>query len=73
MSHFGEESPMGLMDNLKNKTQRAKGRAKENAGRESGDPSMEAEGRKDRVSGGAKQAGEKAKEAFREVKRTGEK
>lgn len=63
---------MGLMDNLKNKTQRAKGRAKENAGRESGDPDLEAEGRKDRFAGGAKQAGEKAKDALREVKRTGE-
>ncbi|MBE1536886.1 CsbD family protein [Actinomadura algeriensis] len=63
---------MKLMDTLKNKTQRAKGRAKEDAGRRSGDPDMEAEGRKDRMAGGAKQAGEKAKDAFREVKRTGE-
>ncbi|MBE1531159.1 CsbD family protein [Actinomadura algeriensis] len=61
---------MGLLDKLKNKTQRAKGRAKERAGRESRDPYLEAEGRKDRTAGGAKQAGEKAKDPVREIKRT---
>ncbi|TDD39961.1 CsbD family protein [Actinomadura sp. KC06] len=63
---------MGLFEKLKNRTQRAKGRAKENAGRESRDPSLEAEGRKDRIAGGAKQVGEKAKDAAREVRRTTE-
>jgi uncharacterized protein YjbJ (UPF0337 family) len=63
---------MGLLDKLRNKTQRAKGRAKEDAGRESRDPNLEAEGRKDRVTGGAKQVGEKAKDAAREVRRTTE-
>ncbi|GAA4231983.1 hypothetical protein GCM10022254_30690 [Actinomadura meridiana] len=63
---------MGLIDKLKNRTQRGKGRAKENAGRESGDPYLEAEGRKDRIAGGAKQVGEKAKDAAREARRTAE-
>lgn len=63
---------MGLFDKLKNRTQRGKGRAKEAAGRESRDPYLEAEGRKDRVVGGAKQVGEKAKDAVRETRRTGE-
>ncbi|GGV29238.1 hypothetical protein GCM10010182_60380 [Actinomadura cremea] len=62
---------MGLLDKLKNRTQRAKGRAKENAGRESRDPYLEAEGRKDRVAGGAKQVGERVKDAARDVRRTG--
>lgn len=62
---------MGLLDKLKNRTQRAKGRAKESAGRESRDPSLEAEGRKDRVAGGAKQVGERVKDAARDVRRTG--
>lgn len=60
---------MGMLDKLKNKTQRGKGRAKEDLGRESRDPDLEAEGRKDRMAGGAKQAGEKAKDAAREVRR----
>ncbi|WP_433324537.1 CsbD family protein [Spirillospora sp. CA-294931] len=63
---------MGLLDKLKNKTQRAKGRGKEEAGRSSGDPYLEAEGRKDRLSGGAKQTGEKLKDAAKEVRRTTE-
>ncbi|MFB4312662.1 CsbD family protein [Actinomadura sp. 21ATH] len=63
---------MGLLDKLKNKTQQAKGRAKQDAGRESRDPYLEAEGRKDRMSGGAKQVGEKAKDAAREVRRSTE-
>ncbi|RSN67318.1 MULTISPECIES: CsbD family protein [Actinomadura] len=61
---------MGMLDKLKNRTQRAKGRAKENAGRGSRDPYLEAEGRKDRTAGGAKQVAEKAKDAVREVGRT---
>ncbi|TDC65060.1 CsbD family protein [Actinomadura sp. GC306] len=62
---------MGLFDKLKNKTQQGKGRAKEAAGRESRDPNLEAEGRKDRAAGTAKQVGEKAKDAVREVRRGG--
>lgn len=61
---------MGFFDKLKNKTQKAKGRSKEEAGYRSGDPYLEAEGRKDRVSGGAKQVGEQAKDAVKETRRT---
>ncbi|GAA3943138.1 hypothetical protein GCM10023085_26150 [Actinomadura viridis] len=63
---------MSWLDKLKNRAQRAKGRAKEGAGRGSRDPGLEAEGRKDRVAGGAKQAGEKIKDAAREARRTTE-
>ncbi|GAA4305683.1 CsbD family protein [Actinomadura sp. NPDC048955] len=61
---------MGFLDKLKNKAQQAKGRGKEEAGRQSGDPYLEAEGKSDRASGGAKQAGEKVKDAAKEAKRS---
>lgn len=61
---------MGFMDKLKNRFQQAKGRGKETAGRESGDPYLEAEGSKDRLAGGAKQVGEQAKDAAKEARRT---
>lgn len=61
---------MGFLAKLKNKTQRAKGRAKEEAGHHTRDPYLESEGTKDRVSGGVKQAGEQVKDAAGEVRRT---
>lgn len=61
---------MGFLDKLKNKAQQAKGRGKEEAGRQSGDPYLEGEGKSDRAAGGAKQVGEKAKDAAKEAKRT---
>ncbi|MEU5988469.1 CsbD family protein [Spirillospora sp. NPDC047418] len=61
---------MSILDKLKNKAQQAMGQGKEEAGRRSGDSSLEAEGRKDQASGGAKQVGEKAKDAAQEARRT---
>ncbi|TDC75478.1 CsbD family protein [Actinomadura sp. 7K507] len=61
---------MGFLDKLKNKAQQARGRGKEEAGRQTRDPSLEAEGRQDRAAGGAKQAGEKVKDATKETRRT---
>lgn len=61
---------MGLLDKLKNKMEKAKGRGKEAAGRTANDPYLESEGRRDRTAGGAKQVGEKAKDAAKEVRRT---
>ncbi|MFB4310499.1 CsbD family protein [Actinomadura sp. GTD37] len=61
---------MSFLDKLKNKTQQAMGRGKEEAGRQSGDPRLESEGRRDRAAGGAKQVGEKAKDAVKETRRT---
>ena len=40
-------------------------KAKESAGRHTGDEELEAEGRSDRTKGNLKQAGEKVKDAFR--------
>jgi uncharacterized protein YjbJ (UPF0337 family) len=61
---------MGLMDKLKNRLQMGKGRGKEAVGREAGDPYLEAEGRRDRTAGGAKQVGERAKDAVKDVRKT---
>lgn len=60
---------MGFLDKLRNKAQQAKGRGKERAGREAGDPYLEGEGRKDQAAGTAKQAGERAKDTVKDVKR----
>ena len=59
---------MGFMDKVKNKLEMGMGRAKEQAGRASGDKSMEAEGRGDRVSGSVKQVGEQLKDAAKNIK-----
>jgi uncharacterized protein YjbJ (UPF0337 family) len=56
---------MGLDDKLKNTTQEWAGKAKENVGDITGDESMQAEGKKDEMSGNLKQAGEKIKDAFK--------
>jgi uncharacterized protein YjbJ (UPF0337 family) len=61
---------MGFLAKIRNRMQRGQGRAKERAGRESGDPYLEAEGRKDRLAGGAKQFGERAKDVAKEARRT---
>jgi uncharacterized protein YjbJ (UPF0337 family) len=64
------EAVMGFMDKLKNRLQMGKGRAKEATGRQTRDPYLEAEGRGDRMAGGAKQVGEQAKDAAKNVKRS---
>jgi len=61
---------MGFMDKLRNKIQRTKGRGKERVGRQTGDRSLEGKGKADRYKGGAKQVGEQAKGAVREVRKT---
>ncbi|GAA2494450.1 CsbD family protein [Streptomyces thermolineatus] len=45
--------------------ERLKGKAKETVGRATGNEEMEAEGRVEQAKGDIKQAGEKAKDAFR--------
>ena len=61
---------MGFLDKLKNRATQAKGQAKEGAGRQTHDPYLEAEGREDRAKGGAKQVGERAKDAAKDSRRT---
>ena len=49
----------------RNKSQELKGQAKEAAGRATGDPALEAEGRSDQTRANLRQAVEKVKDAFR--------
>lgn len=56
---------MSAQDKMRDKTQAAKGKVKEGAGRAIDDPLLEGEGKADQVSGDLKQAGEKVKDAFR--------
>jgi uncharacterized protein YjbJ (UPF0337 family) len=59
---------MGFMDKLKNRFQMSKGRGKQNVGRATGDPYLEAEGKRERVSGATKQVGEQVKDAGKNVR-----
>lgn len=49
----------------RNKSQELKGQVKEAAGRATGDPALEAEGRSDQTRANLRQAVEKVKDAFR--------
>ncbi len=54
---------MGFMDKLRNKFQMGKGRSKQDVGRATGDPYLEAKGQSERVGGAARQVGEQVKDA----------
>lgn len=56
---------MGTDDKARNKAEEWGGKAKEGAGRATGDEQLEAEGRADQTKGNLKQAGEKIKDAFK--------
>ena len=56
---------MALEDKAKNSAQTAKGKAKDVAGRVTGDKDLQSEGKVDQVAGHLKQAGEKVKDAVR--------
>lgn len=56
---------MGLHDKMNNKTDEAKGAAKENVGKAVGNEKMEREGKNEQTKSNLKQAGEKVKDAFR--------
>jgi uncharacterized protein YjbJ (UPF0337 family) len=58
---------MGFMDKAKNAAEKLMGEGKEAAGQHSNDPSMEAEGKQDEVAADLKNAGEKAKDAVKDV------
>lgn len=59
---------MGFLDKLRNRLQMGKGRGKAKAGRATGDPYLEAKGQEERASGAAKQVGEQAKDAAKNVR-----
>lgn len=56
---------MSGIDKAKNAAQKVSGKAKQAAGRATGNQRMEDEGRVDQTKAGAKQRGEKAKDVFR--------
>ena len=57
---------MGTDDKAANKAEELKGRAKEKLGDATDNEQWQAEGRAERAKGDLKQAGEKAKDAFRD-------
>ncbi|TVZ05591.1 CsbD family protein [Trebonia kvetii] len=59
---------MGFMDKLRNRFQMSKGRAKQHAGRATGDPYLETKGQAERMGGATRQVGEQAKDAGRNMK-----
>lgn len=63
---------MGATDKMKNRVQDAKGKAKEAAGRATGDRSTEMEGRDDQTKADLKNAGEQVKDAWGKVKDAGQ-
>lgn len=58
---------MGLDDKMRNAAEHAKGQAKEGAGSATGDSSLEREGKIDQLKADAKDLGEKAKDAAKDV------
>lgn len=56
---------MGMDDKASNKGQDAKGKAKEAAGKATGNRSLEGEGKDDQRAAAAKDAGEKVKDVFK--------
>jgi uncharacterized protein YjbJ (UPF0337 family) len=59
---------MGFMDKLRNRFMMGRGHAKQHVGRTTGDPYLEAEGQRERISGSARQVGEQVKDAGKNVK-----
>lgn len=58
---------MGLDDKIKNAAENVGGKAKEKTGEATGDRDLQAEGTADQASANVKQAGEKVKDAAKDV------
>ncbi len=56
---------MGIGDKIRNKAQELQGKVKQKQGEHTGDDSKRAEGSSDQSKANLKQAGEKAKDAFK--------
>jgi uncharacterized protein YjbJ (UPF0337 family) len=65
MTTADDRSRRAAQNKTRNAAQKVKGQVKETAGRVTGDPRLEAEGRADKKKANLKQAGEKVKDAFR--------
>jgi uncharacterized protein YjbJ (UPF0337 family) len=62
-----EANTVGTGDKIENKADVLKGKVKETAGQASDDPELTAEGQGDQAKGHVKQAGEKVKDAAKDV------
>lgn len=56
---------MGIGDKIKNEAEDLGGKAKETAGKATGNEQLQAEGQKDQVSADAKKVGENVKDTFK--------
>jgi uncharacterized protein YjbJ (UPF0337 family) len=61
-----EEEPMGIGDKMKNAAESAKGKIKEKTGDATDNEDLQAEGQAEKSVADLKQAGEKAKDAFKD-------
>jgi uncharacterized protein YjbJ (UPF0337 family) len=59
---------MGFVDKMRNKFKMGRGRAKQDVGRATGDPYLEAEGQAERIGGATRQVGEQVKDAGKNVR-----
>jgi len=59
---------VSFLDKMKNRLQMGRGHAKQDLGRATGDPYLEAEGQKERIGGSARQVTEQVKDAGKNVK-----
>ena len=58
---------MSGLDKMKDKAEQLKGKAKQAAGRETGDPALEDEGTRDEMRGDVKEAGHTVRDKARDV------
>lgn len=59
---------MGFMDKMRNRFKMGRGHAKQDVGRATGDPYLEARGQGERIDGAARQVGEQVKDAGKNVR-----
>ncbi|MCW2934121.1 MAG: CsbD family protein [Actinomycetia bacterium] len=59
---------MGFMDKMRNRFNMGKGRAKQDVGRATDNPDLEARGQAERIEGAGRQVGEQAKDAGKNVR-----
>jgi uncharacterized protein YjbJ (UPF0337 family) len=59
---------VGFMDKLRNRFMMSKGHAKQDLGRATNDPYLEAKGQGERVHGSARQVGEQVKDSGKNVR-----
>ena len=59
---------MGFMDKFRNRIMMGRGRVKQNLGRETGDPYLEARGQAERIDGAGRQVGEQVKDMGKNVR-----